>query len=426
MRYRTGAPRVASTGSTATSTNRVAGRVVHMAVTAWSPAVVLNAQRSVGNRAVGRMLVAQPNSASVTAVIQRDVTNPLEEARAALAGGDLNALKVLNQRFRRRLAEDQLAPSADLRGALADIRHTMMDQVSDLYVRSRPTGGQASDGTDHTGDVEQAQTQLSTDLEGRLDVLMEGDPQFRYEHFNQTVQQNVFAALRLRASREALSKIGHRADAEREARDIGRLPGNDAWCGAFAFTQQHQASGMDSRWAALSQGEGGIRGALAYQGVAADPWIWAFDHWVRLREYHGSRGSTRWYEAIRKAPPSRGIEPGDLVLIDNAYGTDPDHITTAVAFDGRFLVTIGGNQGSGEQGVSRSRGRDLMQNPDPNDVRLVENGRRVRKADPTMTKNTRVHGVGRWSIVDYEQHIYRTSAQMPATPPTPRELATAT
>jgi hypothetical protein len=177
------------------------------------------------------------------------------------------------------------------------------------------------------------------------------------------------------------------------------------------------------------QGEGGIRGALAYYGTATNPWIWAFDHWERLKDYHSQRGSLRWYEAIQRRPPSRGIQPGDIVLIDNARGTDPDHVTTAVSFDGRYLATMGGNQGSSastdESGVSRNRVIDLTQNPDANDVRLRDRqGNPIPDTtDPTKTKNVRVHGVGRWSIVDYEEHIYRAQAAKPTKPPSAAEIA---
>jgi hypothetical protein len=49
----------------------------------------------------------------------------------------------------------------------------------------------------------------------------------------------------------------------------------------------------------------------------------------------------------------------------------------------------------------------------------------VLQRDPIKTKSNRIHGVGRWSIVDYETHIYRTESQMPTKPPTAKELAAA-
>ncbi|WP_163570877.1 hypothetical protein [Fodinicola feengrottensis] len=52
--------------------------------------------------------------------------------------------------MRTQLAQNQLTPSEDLRAALAEIRHTVMDQVSALYVQGRPAADVAADGANHT------------------------------------------------------------------------------------------------------------------------------------------------------------------------------------------------------------------------------------------------------------------------------------
>jgi hypothetical protein len=194
-----------------------------------------------------------------------------------------------------------------------------------------------------------------------------------------------------------LAQIGHRADAETEARSEAGLPAG-AWCGAFAYTQAAKADGFDPHWKVDMQGESGIRSALEYRGDMANTWIWAFDNWVKLREYHAKRGSERWYEAIGKAAPKKGIESG----------------------------------------VSASGPFDLTQNPAPNEVTLYEmgpagkrvpltkddEGKKHRVTDPTKgPKNKRVHGVDRWSIVDFEIHVYRVSSEKPPKPPTSKELA---
>lgn len=386
---------------------------------------VLNLQKTVGNARVEMVVFRQAQP------LVQTQARPLEQARAAISSRSIEALKECNRRCRQMIAQSPLAPPEEARAALATIRHWAMDQIAGLYdqfvaaktgIGIGETSG-ADSGQDRTEYVEQADTWFDSFIEPAIGVLLEGDPQYRYEHFNADVQQKVFSVLRLRASRQGLAQIGHRAEAEAQARRVGGLS-TGPWCGAFAFTQQNQAAGMDDRWAGAMQGEGGIRGALAYQGVAANPWIWAFDHWERLSSYHAGRGSVRWYEAIRTAPPARGIEPGDIVLIDNVRGTNPDHVTTAVAFDGRFLRTMGGNQGDGERGVSRNRVLDITANPEPNDVRMRDSaGRPIPETtDPALTKNVRVHGIGRWSIVDYEQHVYRAQQAMPTRPPSAAEL----
>jgi hypothetical protein len=281
-----------------------------------------------------------------------------------------------------------------------------------------------ANGTANTDATEALEVAMDRDCTPCLDALLEGDPQHRYEHPTAAITEKVFAAVRLHASRRAVGQIGHRAEAEQEARAHGGVP-TQAWCGAFAYTQAEQGGGFDPHWRGHMQGEGGIRSALHYGGMA-HVWIWTGTEWQNLRAYHEARGSVRYYEEIQRAAPSHGIQPGDIVLIDNSLGTNPDHITTAVSFDGRFLTTVGGNQGAGEAGVSRSRRPiDLTANPDPNDVRGTDaEGHRTRVADASLgPKHHRVHGVGRWSIVDYERHIYSTSRERPAAPPTPQQLA---
>lgn len=276
----------------------------------------------------------------------------------------------------------------------------------------------------HTSAVEAVEVQMDTECTPYLDGLLEGDPEVRYQHPDAAVAAKVFEAVRLHAMRRGVSQIGHRDAAEAEARAHGGVA-TAAWCGAFAFTQAEMGSGFDRRWAENMAGEGGIRSALAYGGHAPTTWVWADGRWQRLRDYHVARGSERWYETVRRAPPSRGIQAGDLALIDNSFGTNPDHVTTVISFDGRYLTTVGGNQGDGEAGVSRSREPfDLTRNPEPNDVRRLDaEGHPMREADRSLHKNVRVHGIGRWSIVDYERRIYRLAEQQPTEAPNAEELA---
>lgn len=362
----------------------------------------------------------------------------LERVQAAIAANDLDALIAIQHELRKQMQSTPMYPPQDARNGLATARHWTMDRIAairDTYeplIAASSTG--ATLGIDATGPLEVIETLMDAECAPYLDALLEGDPQYRYEHFKNDVAEKVFAAVRLHSARRGVGRIGHRAEAEDEARKHGKLakgPDGPAWCGAFAHTQAELAGGFDPYWAVHMQGEGGIRIALAYEGVMKQTWIWAFDHWEKLKEYHASRNSLRWYEAIFRAPPSRGIQPGDLVLIDNNYGENPDHITTAISFDGRFLTTVGGNQGTGnpadEEGVSRSkRPIDLQNNPDPNDVRQKDaKGNRINQTvDPSQgPKHVRVHGIGRWSMVDYERHIYRISASMPGAPPSTKELA---
>jgi hypothetical protein len=231
--------------------------------------------------------------------------------------------------------------------------------------------------------------------------------------------------------RRGVAQIGHRAEAEVEARSQGGVP-TGSWCGAFAYTQGQRAGGMDSYWAENMAGTPGVMAALHYEHMAS-LYLWVDGAWVGLQEYHNRRGSLRHYEEVQRAAPAMGIQAGDLALIDNVRGTQPAHIATVIAFDGRFVTLVGGNQGgpslTDQSGVSRSdHGFDLQQNPTPLDARATNPAthERIDAPDPALEAakraHTRIHGFGRWSIVDYERHIYRRSHTRPTTPPTAAEL----
>lgn len=402
--------------------------VQHIDVTAYG---LPHAPQEIGNNQP-KIIQTQPQENGPNGQIT-NTNSGLQRVQVAIAANNLRALITIQQELRQQMLTDPLHPPDDARAGLATARHWMMDQIAAIRDRHQPqidtshTGG--SSGIDSTSAVETLETSMDAECTPYLDALIQGDPQYRYEHYNLDVSGKVFAAVRLHSSRRGVGQIGHRAEAEAEARQHGRLP-TGSWCGAFAYTQAEQGGGFDPHWVGYMQGEGGIRTALVYGGQMANTWTWVFDHWERLREYHERRNSLRWYQEIENSPPSKGIQTGDLVLIDNSFGTNPDHITTAISFDGRFLTTVGGNQGAGEAGVSRSsHAFDIQNNLSPNDVtnkdaqgKPILDSQGNRTSIPGRTKNTRIHGIGRWSIVDYEKHLYKVSSTMPATP-SAQELA---
>jgi hypothetical protein len=266
--------------------------------------------------------------------------------------------------------------------------------------------------------VEPVETAMDGECAPFLDALLEGDPQHRYQH-TPAIEAEVFDAVRLHVARRGSAQVGHRPEAETESRAVGGVH-TGQWCGAFAYTQAARAGGFTNGRVDM-QHERAIRHALNYDGRQRT-WIWTGADWQPLREYHRARGSERLYQEVQTAAPAMGIRPGDLVLIDNNFGVDPDHITTAVSFDGNVLTTVGGNQGAGQAGVGRDTW-DLRVNPAPNDVRATEGGERVRRVDSHLgRKHVRVHGIGRWSLVDYEQHIY-AEGERPTVPPSADDLA---
>lgn len=374
--------------------------------------------------------VAQVTAANLQAT---DLTLPgLQRVKAAIDIENLQALIKIQQELRQQMVTDPKNPPSDARVGLATARHWIMDQIAAIRDRHQPQlekarSGRAT-GVDATSTVETLENSMDAECTPYLEVLMQGDPQFRFEHFSTDISDKVFAAVRLHSVRRGVGQIGHRVEAEAEARRQGKLS-TGSWCGAFAYTQAEQGGGFDPYWRRYMLGESGIRSSLVYSNEMAKTWIWIFDHWETLKEYHEHRKSLRWYQPIQNSPPPNGIQAGDLVLIDNAFGTDPDHISTAISFDGRFITTIGGNQGAGEAGVSRSsHAFDIQNNPSPNDVTNKDsNGKPIKDLNGNRTsitgktKNVRIHGIGRWSIVDYEKHLYKISQEKPA-PPSTKEL----
>jgi hypothetical protein len=386
---------------------------------------VLGLQAAVGNHVVARML---------SAPVQRDHGPGLKRVLAATAAKNLTELTNIQRDLLQQMRSDPLNPPQDAREGLATARTWTMDRVAEIYNKVQPEVEKLSGtgGTDQTEARERLEAQLDTDATPYLNVLLAGDPEYRYQHFNTDIEKTVMKVVRLHATRQMVGLVGQGKAAHAEAVAQGGVAQGDEWCGAFAYVQGAKAGGFDPHWRSFTAGEGGIRSALAYGGMDT-VWIWVFDHWEGLREYHKRRDAERQYQEITTGPPAMGILPGDIVLKDLDFGTNPEHITTAISFDGRFLRTVGGN----EPDVSRSGAYDLTLNPAPNDVRnlgpdgkeiFAENaeGKKIRRADPKKgPKNKRIHGIGRWSTVDYEIHVYKTAPQKPTQPPTLKEVQAA-
>ncbi|HEY0190310.1 MAG TPA: hypothetical protein VGC42_04260 [Kofleriaceae bacterium] len=360
---------------------------------------------------------------------------PLARVQAAAGAKDLAAVVAIQVELVNQLVQQAETPPKDLRDGIAFARTWTMDQIAAIRDKYAPqvttaSATTAQAGTDNAAAVEAIEVQEDRECTPYLDALLKGDPQYRYLHFNTEVQDKVFAAVRLHSARRGLTGVGekgHRAEAETEARDLGGLK-TGSWCGVFAYAQAAKGGGMDPHWHAQMQGEGGIRSALGYFGTQ-NIWVWAADHWESLKQYHQSRGALRYYEVLGAGLPARTVQPGDLALLDRDFGLDPDHIMTVASFDGRYLYTIGGNQGTAklddESGVSRSGPFDLSKQPAPNDVTewtTGPDGKPVKGRQKDAVKNVRIHGIGRWSIVDYETHVYMTSDKLPTGRPAAAEM----
>jgi hypothetical protein len=177
-------------------------------------------------------------------------------------------------------------------------------------------------------------------------------------------------------------------------------------------------------------------------------WIWADGSWRDIRTYHEERGSLRqWIDAAGiQASGGAGLDirPGDVALIDNRGTERPDHIVMVDSYDDatKTLITIGGNDsgytidtnpahpapahetaddrtkretleaGTGQSLTPGSGGgvgyglQDLGNQPAPGPIEHSHGA--------SGRPHARVFGVGRPSVVDFEDHFYdATTVQHP-------------
>ena len=160
-------------------------------------------------------------------------------------------------------------------------------------------------------------------------------------------------------------------------------------------------------------------------------WIYAEDDWHDLRDYHAARGSERtWLTHADIADGgSLDIRPGDIALIDHSGSKAADHIVMVHSYDmtTNTLFTIGGNDGgyivdtratpTAPKGSRRRRGQ--AREPRGRDRPAAAAGGSeghvgVGSHDLDSKGRVRIYGIGRPSIVDFEDHRYdSTDAKRP-------------
>src|SRR5258706_3603382 len=115
----------------------------------------------------------------------------LQRVQAACGAHNLAELIKLEHQLRKQMLTDPLNPPKDARDGLAVARQWTMDRVAevvDKYQTQITTASTGSTGTPATDAVEKLENLLDDEASPYLAVLMEGDPQYRYLHFKQDVQ----------------------------------------------------------------------------------------------------------------------------------------------------------------------------------------------------------------------------------------------
>ncbi|PIE17106.1 MAG: hypothetical protein CSA66_06790 [Proteobacteria bacterium] len=222
------------------------------------------------------------------------------------------------------------------------------------------------------------------------------------------------------------------------------------WCGMFVGAHLYRGGGLDEELRAGMFHTSNVLDYFQYQqktnAKRAPKSIWADGSWHDLKTYHGTRGSQRRWTtraAITTAMENKSpldIRPGDVVLIDHSgLKKSPQHITMVESYDPatQTLVTIEGNTGGIQsadkpvkdaQGVAHPR---KHRGPDgaglhTRDMTAMsaasaaawdtvhKDKDKATKAKPKGAylgrRGATIFGVGRPSVVDFEEHSYATRA----------------
>jgi hypothetical protein len=327
------------------------------------------------------------------------------------------------------------------------IQHLM----EDLSSSRRPIASRMNAATDDASRRTEMNTLHTNDapILAELRRLTAGQKN-RWQHPDATVQDDVLAAIQLDAVFNAEADLAAPAGAHTAAANAVGMDESFDWCGFFA-ANQYMRSSLDRD---LRQGFFHVDNVEDYftYHYASGPharvkkWIYAEGAWHELQTYHSARGSVRHWTDARAihGGGTLDIRSGDIVLIDHSGSARPDHIVMVQSWDAatQTLFTIGGNDGGYEVDTNPAHPAPKGESADARERRLraeAATGAALRpghggghvgvtvqdlssQPDPTaVEKNSatrtraRIFGIGRPSIVDFEDHIY-DSTNLSASP----------
>jgi hypothetical protein len=258
----------------------------------------------------------------------------------------------------------------------------------------------------------------------------------RWKHPDPKVVDAVLAAIQMQSVREAQISLDEDT-AKVKSRNKGDI---ENWCGNFA-EEKYIAMKMHDKFKGSFESTlkamlfftykpEGIIGGLFPNVVKADD---GTD--MPLPQYHEIRKSTRrWYTTAQvMGGGDLDIRPGDIVCLSVAYGEnvekpEGDHVVMVESYDPktRMLYTIGGNDagyvvrkpGEAEpkdtgddrrkrEAAEAATGR-LLGGSGGSHVAIGEQNLKQQPLPATSgpVKKTHVAGIGRPSLVDFEEHQY--------------------
>jgi hypothetical protein len=406
---------------------------------------VLQLQRTAGNRAVTALLARDPlpdalqlaPSGETPEGRMRSVQR-LDPVGAARAHQQLKGKPDADGKSSIDLADGCFIIDAAEQEALRPVAKARKEQAfKDFAARRQPRfdamTGAADPAARHTAIVA-----LSTFDSGELPTLLDMQKALGGEwDIDDPASRNaVLAAIQLAAATDAQGQLlASSADVHDRVQKAAKMGPNFDWCGFFAedhYVRAHMDDDLRAGFFHTNNIEDYFHYVYDRNPDRIKKWIWDGDAWQELHAYHVTRGAERkWLDyATLSAGGALDIQPGDTVLVDVGLDGTPNHIVMAVSYDPatNTLVSIGGND-SGlvvvPPGTPKPTGAD-----DKRDKAEAATGLDLQKGpagghvavgvhDVKATGRTRgaIFGVGRPSLVDFEDHVYATKPLDKPPPP---------
>ena len=241
-------------------------------------------------------------------------------------------------------------------------------------------------------------------------------------HPNPTVQDMVLAAIQLEAVATAEGALRSPEDAHETACNEVEMRRDLNWCGFFAvekFLQSDLDRELKSGYFHVKNVHDYFRYRYAFGPQArVKKWIHAEDQWHALDEYHAQRGSKRQWLTNEdlQSGDALDIRAGDVALLDHEADGRPNHIVMVHSYDPqtRHLRTIGGNDRGYQVDHRAERGPvndEIAELEDASGLPLRKRQAGTPKVGMRLPDLVNVFGVGRPSIVDFEEHRYDSASR---------------
>lgn len=255
----------------------------------------------------------------------------------------------------------------------------------------------------------------------------------RWEIQDAAARDSVLAAIQLEAATDAEGDLLQ--DSGEVHKRVAKASGMGlefAWCGMFTVNH-YLRSGMDSDLKSGFLHVDNVVDYFTYRYARTErvpKWVWADARWHELRSYHEERGSLRRWTPGEQLWGGGALDilPGDAVLVDHQGDGKPDHIVKVSSYDPATgkLITIGGNdggfvidhKGKGNKGESKAKQEkretaEASLGAGPMTTGKMSGGAAgghvglsVHAIGAADGKKGTIFGIGRPSLVDFENHVY--------------------